>query len=168
MPPGRWPESAHFARFTYLEAGWGDRDYYMAPAFNAWYGFKALFWPTASVLHLAGFDRPPEREFPGSEVVELGLTREGLGGLLAYLDASFERQGRNAAVPLGPGLYGASAFYPSHEKFHLFRTCNVWTARALQAAGVPVDPGASIGTEGIMAEARRFARQMSATFDGRP
>jgi uncharacterized protein (TIGR02117 family) len=156
VPPGRWPEAAHFARTAYLEAGWGDRDFYMAPGFNAWYGFKALFWPTASVVHLAGFDAHPQRAFPASEVVELRVTRRGLDGLIGYLSASFERQGRSEAAPLGPGLYGvASAFYPSREKFHLFKTCNVWTARALRAAGIAIDSG--LTTESIMAQARLIA-----------
>jgi uncharacterized protein (TIGR02117 family) len=135
VPPGRWPEAAHFPRAVYLEAGWGDRDYYMAPGFNAWYAFKALFWPTSSVVHVAGFDAHPQRAFPASEVVELRVTRRGLEQLVDYFSASFERHGKSEAAPLGRGLYGVeSAFYPSGEKFHLFNTCNTWTARALTSA----------------------------------
>lgn len=158
VSPARWPESAHFANAAYVEAGWGDRDFYMAPGFNAWYGFKALFWPTASVVHVAAFNAHPAREFPASEVIELRVTREGLDGLLDYIGASFERRARGAVAPLGRGQYGlASAFYPSHEKFHLFKTCNVWTARALRAAGIPIDSG--VTTESIMSQARRYSRR---------
>jgi len=42
-----------------VEVGWGDRDYYPAPGFNVWYAFKAVAWPTPSVLHVTGFDDPP-------------------------------------------------------------------------------------------------------------
>lgn len=157
VPPEQWPESAHFAQRAYIEAGWGDRDFYRAPGFNPWYAFKALFWPTASVVHLAGFDAHPAREFPASEVIELTVTHHGLDGLIGYLAASLERDGSDAAAPLGRGLYGlASAFYPSHEKFHLFKTCNVWTARALRAAGIPIDSG--LTSESIMSQARRHRR----------
>ena len=154
VSPARWPESAHFAQAAYVEAGWGDRDFYMAPGFNAWYGFKALFWPTASVVHVAAFNAPPAREFPASEVIELRVTRQGLDGLVGYIGASFQRRERGAAAPRGRGQYGlASAFYPSDESFHLFKTCNVWTARALRAAGIPIDSGLS--TESIMSQVRR-------------
>lgn len=131
-----WPEVERFAT-TYVEAGWGDRDFYMAPGFNAWYALKAIAWPTASVVHVAGFDEHPARRFPSSEVVELRVTRAGLDALVDYIAASFSRPaGEQAAEPLARGLYGtASAFYPSALKFHLFRTCNVWTAGALRAAG---------------------------------
>jgi hypothetical protein len=87
------------------------------------------------VVHLVGFDAHPERAFPSSEVVEHRVTRRGVDRLIAYLEASFDREGKNEAAPLGRGLYGVeSAFYPSSEKFHLFNTCNTWTARALTSA----------------------------------
>lgn len=153
---GRWPESGHFARAAYIEVGWGDRDFYRAPGFNAWYGVKALFWPTPSVLHVAGLRRSPAHEFGADDMVELSVTRAGLEGLIAYISASFERPGQQAATPLGPGLYGDGAFYASRETFHLFRTCNVWIARALQAAGVPIEPATSIAAASLMAQARRI------------
>ena len=58
------------------------------------------------------------------------------------------------AAALGPGLYGDSRFYPAWESFHLFRTCNVWTAQALRAAGLPFRD--SITMEGLMAQGRRL------------
>lgn len=133
---GAWPEADRFAT-TYVEAGWGDRDFYMAPGFNAWYALKAIAWPTASVVHVAGFDEHPARRFPTSEVVELRVTRAGLDRLIDYVAASVSRPTpEQAAEPLARGLYGTvSAFYPSELKFHLFRTCHAWTAGALRAAG---------------------------------
>ncbi|HZM35285.1 MAG TPA: DUF2459 domain-containing protein [Burkholderiales bacterium] len=58
---------------AYVEIGWGDRDYYPAEGFNLWYAIKAIAWPSASVLHVTGFDEPPARRFPASEVIELRL-----------------------------------------------------------------------------------------------
>jgi uncharacterized protein (TIGR02117 family) len=144
----RWRPLPHPAGARYLEVGWGDRDYYPAPGFNAWYAFKALFWPTASVLHVTGFDEPPGRRFPESEVVELRLSRAGFERLLAYIAASFEPD----AAPIAPSLYATGAFYPSREKFHLFKTCNVWVARALREAGIEVR--SSITREGLMGQLR--------------
>jgi uncharacterized protein (TIGR02117 family) len=144
----RWRPLPHPARARYIEIGWGDRDYYPAPGFNLWYGFKALAWPTPSVLHVTGFDEPPARYFSASEVVELRLSPSGFERLLAYITASFEAE----AAPIAPSLYASGAFYPSREKFHLFKTCNVWVARALRAAGIEVR--SSLTTEGLMAQLR--------------
>jgi len=148
----RWPALPHPARARYLEIGWGDRDYYPAPGFNLWYGFKALFWPTASVLHVTGFDPPPKRYFPGSEVAELRISRDGFERLLHYITSSFEPD----AAPLAPSLYASGAFYPSRETFHLFKTCNVWVARGLREAGIEVR--SSLTTEGLMAQLRPLAK----------
>lgn len=35
VPPGVLAESAHFGKAEHLEIGWGDRDFYMTPGFNA-------------------------------------------------------------------------------------------------------------------------------------
>jgi uncharacterized protein (TIGR02117 family) len=144
----RWRPLPHPARAKYIEIGWGDRDYYPTPGFNLWYAFKALAWPTPSVLHVTGFNEPPARYFSASEVVELGVSRTGFEHLLAYITASFEPE----AAPIAPSLYASGAFYPSREKFHLFKTCNVWVARALRAAGIEVR--SSLTTEALMAQLR--------------
>jgi uncharacterized protein (TIGR02117 family) len=144
----RWRPLPHPERARYIEVGWGDRDYYPAPRFNLWYGFKALAWPTPSALHVTGFNEPPARYFPASEVVELRLARAGFERLLAYITASFEPD----PMPLAPSLYASGAFYPSREKFHLFKTCNVWVARALREAGLEVR--SSLTTEGLMSQLR--------------
>jgi uncharacterized protein (TIGR02117 family) len=144
----RWRPLPHPARAKYLEVGWGDRDYYPAPGFNLWYAFKALAWPTPSVLHIVGFDQAPARTFPASEVVELRLPRAGFERLLAYISASFEPD----PAPIASSLYATGAFYPSREKFHLFKTCNVWVARGLREAGIEVR--SSLTTEGLMAQLR--------------
>lgn len=144
----RWPALPHPAGARHIEVGWGDRDYYPAPGFNLWYGVKALLWPTAGVLHVAGFDQPPARAFPASEVVELRLPRAGFERLLAYIASSFEPH----AAPIAPSLYGSGAFYPSRERFHLFKTCNVWVARGLREAGIEVR--SSLTPEGLMAQLR--------------
>lgn len=144
----RWRPLPHSARAKYIEIGWGDRDYYPAPGFNLWYGFKALAWPTPSVLQVTGFNEPPARYFPASEVVELRLARAGFERLLAYITVSLEPD----PAPIAPSLYASGAFYPSREKFHLFKTCNVWVARALREAGIEVR--SALTTEGLMSQLR--------------
>lgn len=153
-PRWLWPESADFPDAEYLEVGWGDRDYYRATDPGLWLAFKAAVWPTPGVLHVVGFRGPVSAYFPASDVVALVVTEPGIDRLVALIGASHERDAGGRAVPLGPGLYGHSRFYASRERFHLFRTCNVWTAQALVAAGVEVSPDQSLTAGGLLTQLR--------------
>lgn len=160
IPAGLWPESRDFPRADYMEVGWGDRDYYQGRDQGLWGTLRAALSPTPSVLHVVGVRGPVARYFPASEVVELKLSRDGFERLIRYIHAAHERTGASAAASLGPGLYGNSRFYPAWESFHLFRTCNVWTARALRVAGLPVDD--SITRDGLMSQARELGKVVNA------
>jgi len=146
IPAALIPEKRDFPDAAFLEFGWGDRDFYMAEAPGPWVSFKAAFLPTRSAVHVAGVHGDLAARFPGSEIVEIPLSRPALLGLLRYVHDAFERDGRGVAEPLGPG------FYPGRETFHLLRTCNVWTAGALRAAGLPVRDALTVG--GIMKQVR--------------
>jgi len=158
VPAGDWPAKADFPDASYLEVGWGDRAYYMAADPGAWLGLKAVAWPTPGVLHVVGVDAAPARFFPGAEILEIGVSPAGLQRLLQHLRQSHELDGAGQPVTLGPGLYGHSRFYASREHFHLFKTCNVWVATALQAAGVQVSPALTLTTERLMVQLRPLAK----------
>lgn len=164
LPAAVWPESEDFPGAEYLEVGWGDRDYYQSRDPGVWLKLKAALWPTPSVLHIVGFSGPVAGYFPHSEVIELNLSQRGFERLSGFVHDRFDRNGAARLARLGPGLYGQSAFYPAREKFHLFNTCNVWTARALRAAGLPVTPYSAITTDNLMSQARRFGK----TIQSRP
>lgn len=158
IPPEIWPEAAaEFPRMTYLEVGWGDRRYYMHPDSGAGTASRAAVFGGPGVLHVVGLPNAPRVEFPRSEVVALPVSREGFDRLCAYFAASFERDAAGGPVLLGDGLYGVSRFYASSERFHLLNTCNVWTARALREAGLPIAPALTAGS--IIDNARRAARE---------
>jgi len=140
VPPDAWPARHEFASAEYLEVGWGDRAYYQAPDPSVWLGLRALLWPGPGVLHVVAFSGPPGREFPGAEIVALQLTSQGMARLVDAVAASHERDAAGRPIAFGPGLYGSSRFYASRERFHLFATCNVWTAALLREAGVPLGP----------------------------
>ena len=152
IPDPLWPEKRDFPHADYLEVGWGERDFYMAETPGPWLWFKAAFFPNRSVLHVAGIRGELAPSFPGSEILELRVSRPALEGLLRYVHDAFERDGTGAAAPLARGLYGDSRFYPGRETFHLLRTCNVWTAGALRAAGLPVRN--AITLDGLMRQVR--------------
>lgn len=157
IPPGLWPESRDFPQAEWLEVGWGDRDYYYGRN-QSWRDAlrAALGSGNPSVLHIAGVRGPLTEHFPASEIIEVGLSRDGFERLVRYIHDAYDRAGAPAAAPLGPGLYGDSRFYPARETFNLFRTCNIWTARGLRGAGLPVED--SITKDGLMSQARGIGK----------
>ncbi len=156
--PAAWPVRADFPDAQYLEIGWGDRDYYQATDPGAWLALKAAFWPTPGVLHVVAFDGAVERYFGAAEVIELDVSEAGLQRLIDHLRASHELDAAGRPVVLGPGLYGRSRFYASRERFHLFKTCNVWVAAALREAGLPLTPTLTISAGALMARLRALGR----------
>jgi uncharacterized protein (TIGR02117 family) len=155
IPAGPWPESRDFPQAEFLEVGWGARDYYMGRDQGFWGTLKAALGST-SVLHVVGFRGPPAAYFRSSEVIELSIPRDGFERLIRTIHDAYERAGAGAVAPLGPGLYGDSRFYPAWQQFNLFSTCNVWTARALRSAGLPIED--AITKEGLMSQARRIGK----------
>jgi uncharacterized protein (TIGR02117 family) len=158
IPPGLWPESRDFPRAEYLEVGWGNRDYYYGRD-QGLRGTLGAIFPSPSVLHVAGFRGPPEDFFRDSEIIEMAVPVDGFERLIRHIHEAHRRDGALPAAPLGPGLYGDSRFYPAREQFHLLRTCNVWTAQALRAAGLPFRD--AITMEGLLAQGRAIGRAVS-------
>ncbi|MDQ3774886.1 MAG: DUF2459 domain-containing protein [Pseudomonadota bacterium] len=154
IPGDLMPERRDFPEAEYLEFGWGDWDFYQASSFSSGYALKALLLSTRTVLHVVGFSGPVTRYAPYREIIALNPPSHGFQHLVGYIDESFAREGRDAAVPLRRGLYGDSRFYPARGTFHLFNTCNTWAARALQAAGYPISSVITVGA--LVSEARRF------------
>lgn len=150
IPAPLLPEKRDFPAANFLEVGWGERDFYMAQTAGSWLSFKAAFLPNRSVLHVTGVRGDLVAFFPQSDIVEIRLSQPALDGLMRYIHDAFERDGEMPAASLAPGHYGDSRFYPGRETFYLLRTCNVWTAGALRAAGLPVRD--AIMLDGLMSQ----------------
>jgi uncharacterized protein (TIGR02117 family) len=157
IPAGLWPEIRDFPQADYLEVGWGEREYYFGRDQGFTGAMRAAFGSNnPSVLHVAGVRGPLAKSFPASEIIEVTLPRDGFERLVRYIHDAYDRKGAPVVAPLGPGLYGDSRFYPGWESFHLLRTCNIWTARGLRDAGLPIED--SITMEGVMSQARAIGR----------
>ncbi|MDX1530392.1 MAG: DUF2459 domain-containing protein [Rhodothermales bacterium] len=158
LPPDRWPERADFPGAAYLEVGWGEAGYYPDPDPGVLDALRAGLWPTPSVLHVAGFARPPAAAFPHREVLRLAASEEGLAALVRFIHDAHAREGARAE-PAGEGLYGESYFYAGAERYSAFRNCNTWVARALKEAGLPVKPGRALTVGGLMRQLRPLAAE---------
>lgn len=158
-----------FAAADYLEIGWGDSDFYQTPDPHIGLILKAGIFPSESVLHLVGFDGDVVGYFPYSEIIELKITPEQQDQLGRHIAASFALDGEGKTLSLGRGLYGESQFYRSIESYHLFNTCNVWTARVLRKIGLATRPSSAIMVDDLMAQVRdlgRVVQQMPDIKDG--
>ena len=155
IPPGVWPQSRDFPGAEYLEVGWGDRDYYMTPRPHVGLVLKAGLLPTQSVLQVVGFNGPVTRYFPRSEIIRIDLSEAGFERLCRYFENSHAVDAAGRGPPLGRSLYGRGQFYLSRETYHLFNTCNAWTARALREAGYPITPGANLLVDTLMSNLAR-------------
>ena len=134
---GLLPETGHLPNARFLEFGWGDREYYPAPEATLGMTLRAALLPTPSVIQMGGRDRLPETQ---GRVVTLrvALTEAGFRNLVRAIADTFARAGGGPAEPVESGLYPESRFYAAEGTFHLFNTCNTWTARMLRAGGVPI------------------------------
>lgn len=137
--------AARFGHYDWIEFGWGDARFYRdgsTPDTIDWaLGLRALFRPgNTSVAHVVGVEGDPRLPFRGADLVPITLSEEGFARLLAQLDDTFDLEDGGRPEVLGQGLYGPSLFYRARGTFSFRNVCNHWTARLLDAAGVPVSP----------------------------
>jgi uncharacterized protein (TIGR02117 family) len=154
--PDTWPAREDFASAEFLELGWGARDYYPLDDPGVWRALRVLFTRSASTIYLVPIARPPVRAMPDAEVIELRLPDESFARLLEYVGRSYtlDSSGRPVTVPAGPRQAGR--FYESPLVFNMFSSCNVWVARTLEAAGLPVDPASAMTAGMLLRQVRRL------------
>ncbi len=150
LPPGQVPETDDFPQARFFEFGWGDRDYYPALQPTPGMALAAAFASTSAAMRLRGLSQPPRAADPNIELLALSLTAAGLDRLTAEIAADFERPAGGRAPVIANDQSGASNFYPARGRFHLFNTCNTWTANKLAAAGLPVSASGVITAGDLM------------------
>ena len=149
---GLLPEADDFPAATYLEFGWGDRVYYPTPEPTLGMTLDAALRPTPAVMHVAGRAGAPELRYPNVEV--LAMTQGNLRRLVRAIAEEFLRPEGGRAEPLSRDLVAGGYFYYAHGDFHLFNTCNTWTARMLRAGGVNLWPSGVITGNDLMTRLR--------------
>jgi uncharacterized protein (TIGR02117 family) len=158
IPSEVWPACPDFAGHRFVEVGWGAKGFYMARNISATLVLRTLCWPSPSVIHVVGFDEPPEQVFKQVDLVEIQLSEAGYRNLCQFVGDAMARDAEGQPVRLGPGLYGVSQFYDALGVYYYPNTCNQWTARALRAAGCPITPIYASTAHNVMFQVRRFGR----------
>jgi uncharacterized protein (TIGR02117 family) len=153
------PEIDDFGSSDFVEIGWGDEGFYRADKMSIPLIASAGFWPTKSVLHVAGFRGKVDEVFVVSDIVEIELSTEQFEQLCRFIGDTFDRGETGSPTSLGDGVYGRnSVFYRAQGKYYFPKTCNVWTAKALDEAGLSVMPTLAITAENVLSQSRRLGR----------
>lgn len=122
---------------THVAFGWGNKEFYIdTPTWadlKAGTVFRALFWPSATCMHVNLWD---DRVSPAG-ARKTRISHEQYRHLVDHVLGSFGRdQGGRFLLIKGGGYGGNDAFYHAHGSYHAFNTCNCWVGRGLKAAGV--------------------------------
>lgn len=150
LATGVLPEADDFPEAAFLEFGWGDRVYYPASEKTVGMTLDAALVATPAVMHIAGLPNWPERLSATGEAVTVPLSEHGFRSMISAISAEIERPESGRARPISRGLYNDSHFYHAHGSFHLFNTCNTWTARMLRAGGIGISPSGIITADDLM------------------
>ena len=147
-----------FVHSMYIEVGWGDEDFYQSTEKTTKLKMQAVLYPTNAVLHVTDVPIDPEKYYPNIEVKKLMVTRTGFRKMATYIYKTFKRNSNGTPVKTGKGLHVHGLFYHANGKFHLFNTCNTWTAKILKEAGLPVSSFLTITSDDIMNQIRDYRR----------
>jgi uncharacterized protein (TIGR02117 family) len=131
--------STNAATYRYLQFGWGDRIWYMqTPSWdrvNYLDIFRVLLFPgNTTALLVKGHATVPR--YVGEELKCLRLNQADYLALMGFIQQSFQLNAQGEKQRLGDSQDGESGFYAATGYYSALRTCNSWTAEALQAANV--------------------------------
>ncbi|MCP4187675.1 MAG: DUF2459 domain-containing protein [Gammaproteobacteria bacterium] len=123
--------------FRFIEIGRGDAGFYREIEPQISTTLKALFLSTPAVLHLRAYNYPPYKRYPLSHTLKIRLSRTALDKLMTAVTASFELENKQA-IELSEGSDKNSRFFQASGTYHLFYSCNNWTADMIEQADYPI------------------------------
>ena len=145
----------------YYEFGWGEAEFYQAEKVTASIFLKAVFWRNPSVMHVVSLPTSPVEFYGGKGVTELNLSQTGLQHLKDKLRGSFEFEQQNRPYPLKGSPAGESRFFKAVDYYLITNTCNKWTARMLESAGVPMDTVFTLRAASVVRQVNEAKREYS-------
>lgn len=145
-----------------LVFSYGKRTFLMAPA-NDWTEYVLGPVPGPAAIMVTGLSVAPQHAYGDDQAIVLRLPSGGAAALSDYIwrAISHDRNGDPKLIDRGP--FAGSLFYTAATTYTLGHTCNAWSARALEAAGLDVDPSWVIFAGQVMARARLAATRPAVT-----
>ena len=130
---------AYFPDATWIQIGWGDYQYYGNPEQTKWMGVKALFTPTAAIMGILGVNAIPEDIPKKRKLYEIPLDTGHWNAVLAFVCGYLKLDDANQMTEVRVKGNG-EVFFEAHGTYTIFNSCNHWTARALETAGLTMKP----------------------------
>jgi hypothetical protein len=131
-----WPEIDDFSHMEYADVGWGDFDYYQRPGFDPYLALKAGFWPTASVIRVAGYENPNFMFFDNDGLMKIEMDKSEFDELCRFIHQAYQHDALGA--PIVTSVFPGVKFYLARRTYHFMRTCNTWLGMAFRNAGIPI------------------------------
>lgn len=144
----------HLGINPFYEIGWGDKGFYEAEEITTKITLQALFIPTTSVIHIVSVPIDPENYFSNSEVIKISISKKAHAILSQTILKTFQLNTQGEKIKTRPGLYGNSFFFVAKGSYYITNTCNTWTAKTLEEAGLPFDSFLTLTARSIMSQAR--------------
>lgn len=140
MDTSFFQEAGLFKKFRYIDAGWGDDEFYRHPDFDLELAIKALFVNTPSTIRIEGFNFEIGKYIDLSDIgFEIKLGRDEFNKLCGFISATFEKDERGLPQIIESHYNGNITFYKARWKYNLFNTCNTWVSAAFGKAGMEID-----------------------------
>lgn len=138
IDPEHWPQIEKYSDRNYIDIGWGDEKFYQAHGNPVLLAARAILWPTQSVMQVFAFNTHVTSAYgTGSRILKIPLSGEQFIALTKYISDSYILDDKGKAIT--STAYGdTDHYFLATRKYHLFRTCNTWVAKAFRNAGLDV------------------------------
>jgi uncharacterized protein (TIGR02117 family) len=167
VPETAWPARRDFPEAEFLVMGWGEREYYPHDDPGVSLALRALFTPSPSTLNVIPVTGSLPRTFPDSEIIELRVADSGFERMVEFVRDTYELDANGGGIAIPSGVRHQGRFYASRRTFHAFENCNTWVARALQQAGLPIEPENTMTAAALLRQVRPLSRGLpAASSDG--
>lgn len=138
-----------------LVFGYGKRTFMIAPAHTLAEWMIGPF-PGPAAIEVSAISADAGTAYGVSHVMTLPLPARGADQLSAFLWLAFAKDHTGNPLLIAQGNWPGSVFYDAASRYSLGHTCNAWSAEALQAAGLPINPRSVIFAGQIDDQARHI------------
>jgi len=117
----------------WLEYNFAEELWYMENSQGCLPSFRAMLYPSSAVLEVGTLARLPVAD-KDVRVWHYTLSSKGLAAMRAYIENIKSKKQRFKSSPSFPVKH-----FNTRQSYHLFYTCNTFTAKLLKAGGLPIN-----------------------------
>jgi Protein of unknown function (DUF2459) len=145
-----------------LVFSYGKRTFLMAPA-HTWSEYLLGPLPGPAAIMVTGLSVPGDQAYGPDPALIFHLPKGGAERLSNFIWQEIIRDEAGKPRLIDRGPFPGSLFYAATTGYALNRTCNEWSALALGAAGLDIDPSGVVLASQLMTRARRLSSYQSGT-----